>query len=156
VTVDAQRFTRLVQEAAAVDEGHARNAIAATLRTLGERLDAGEARQVAALLPPEIAGRIGPHGPAEAFDVDEFIRRVAEREAVDTRTAERDVRAVFTALGAALPAEEIDDLAAQLPKGFAPLLPRGPDVAPLAADELARRVARRAGTEPDRGSPVSW
>jgi uncharacterized protein (DUF2267 family) len=54
--------------------------------------------------------------------VDEFVRRVAEREGTDPKTAREHARAVFTALGEAVAPGELRDMAAQLPKDFAPLL----------------------------------
>jgi uncharacterized protein (DUF2267 family) len=148
--VDAQRFTTVVQEAAGIDEGHAARAIAATLATLAERLDRGEARDLAEEVPPELAAWLATNTPAARFGVDEFIRRVAEREGVDAATAERDARAVFTALGYAVSPGELADVAAQLPQEFARLLPRGPSVDPPTADEFAGRIARRTGLDGER------
>jgi uncharacterized protein (DUF2267 family) len=150
MSVDAQRFTTLVREAASIDEGHAARAIAATLATLAERLDRGEARDLAAEVPPELAAWLATNTPAARFGVDEFIRRVADREGVDAATAERDARAVFTALGYAVSPGELSDVAAQLPKEIAGLLPRGPWVERPTADELAERVARRTGLDRER------
>jgi uncharacterized protein (DUF2267 family) len=148
--VDAQRFTTFVQEAAGIDEAHAARATAATLATLAERLDRGEARDLAEELPPELAAWLATNTPADRFGVDEFIRRVAEREGVDAATAERDARAVFTALGYAVSPGELADAAAQLPQEFARLLPRGPWVDRPTADEFAERVARRTGLDDER------
>jgi uncharacterized protein (DUF2267 family) len=146
--MDARRFTANVQEAAGIDEERAAHAISATLTTLAERLTAGEARDLAAELPPEIAPWLAAtNGGPEAFDLDEFLRRVAEREAVDTASAERDARAVFTALGQAVSADELAVVAAQLPKDFAPLLPRGRHVEQLSARQFMDKVARRAGID---------
>jgi uncharacterized protein (DUF2267 family) len=62
-------------------------------------------------------------------------------------TAERDARAVFAALGQAVTPGELDDMAAELPKDFAPLLPRGPGFEVLPADAFVQRVAERAGLD---------
>ena len=145
--MDAQRFTTLVREAAGIDAGHAARAIAATLATLAERIDPGEARDLAAEVPPELAAWLATNTPAARFGVDEFIRRVAEREGVDAATAERDARAVFTALGYAVSPGELADVAAELPNEFAGLLPRGSWVEQPTADEFAERVARRTGLD---------
>jgi uncharacterized protein (DUF2267 family) len=148
--VDAPRFVAIVQQAAGIDREHAGEAIAATLATLAERLDPGEARDLAAEVPPEYAPWLATDTPADRFGVDEFIRRVAEREGVDAARAERDARAVFAALGNAVSAGELADAAAQLPQDFAPLLPRGPWVDRLTADEFAERIARRTGLDGER------
>ena len=155
LSVDAQRFATLVQEAAGIDEGHAARAIAATLATLAERLDPGEARDLADEVPPELAAWLATNTPAARFGVDEFIRRVAEREGVDAASAERDARAVFTALGYAVSPGELADVAAELPNEFAGLLPRGPWIERPTADEFAGRVARRTGLDRERAMRVA-
>ena len=150
--MDAERFATLVQDAAGIDDAHARRAIAATLATLAERLDPGEARDLADEVPPELAPWLATNTPAARFGVDEFIRRVAEREGVDAATAERDARAVFAALGSAVSPGELADAAAQLPNEFATLLPRGPWVDRPAAGEFAARIARRTGLDGERAT----
>jgi uncharacterized protein (DUF2267 family) len=146
---DHERFITTVQEAADLNREQAERAIRATLETLSERIAEGEARDLAAELPPEVAPHLGRKGPAERFDVDEFLRRVAELEGVDVETADAHARAVFAALGQAVSAKELADLEAELPKDFAPLLPAGPHVDVLAADEFIQRVADRAGLHED-------
>ena len=148
--MDAQRFTTFVQQAAGIDDAHAGRAIAATLATLADRLDRGEARDLAAEVPPELAAWLATNTPAAGFGVDEFIRRVAEREGVDATTAERDARAVFTALGHVVSLGELADVAAQLPNEFARLLPRGTWVEQPTPDEFAGRIARRTGLDGER------
>jgi uncharacterized protein (DUF2267 family) len=148
--VDAPQFATLVQEAAGIDDPHAARAIAATLATLAERLDPGEARDLASEVPPEFAAWLATDTPAARFGVDQFIRRVAEREGVDAASAERDARAVFAALGHAVSPGELADAAAQLPQEFATLLPRGPWVDRPTADEFAGRIARRTGLDGER------
>jgi uncharacterized protein (DUF2267 family) len=77
---------------------------------------------------------------------------VARRAETDLDGAERDARAVFAALGRVLSADELDDLAAELPKDYAPLLPRGPFVDVLAADVFVQRIAQRAGLDQERAT----
>ena len=56
-------------------------AITATLETLNERLTGGEAKDLAAQLPKEVQPALQPKTEeAEAFSLEEFYRRVAERE----------------------------------------------------------------------------
>jgi uncharacterized protein (DUF2267 family) len=150
MSVNAPRFAALVQEAAGIDDAHAGRAIAATLAALAERLDPGVARDLASEVPPEFAAWLATDTPAARFGVDQFIRRVAEREGVDAASAERDVRAVFAALGHAVSPGELADAAAQLPQEFARLLPRGPWVDGPTADEFAGRIARRTGLDGER------
>jgi uncharacterized protein (DUF2267 family) len=140
-------FLTIVEQAADIGRDEAERAVRATLETLGERIAGGEARDLAAQLPPEAAPFIGVPGDAQRFDLDEFVRRVAEREGVDVSTARRHARAVFTALGRTLSRQELDDLAAELPKSLAPLLPSGPDVEVISAETFLRSVADHAATD---------
>jgi uncharacterized protein (DUF2267 family) len=145
--MDHERFITIVEQSAGVDREQAERAARATLQTLAERITAGEARDLAAQLPPELAPALNTTGEAEPFDLEELLRRVAQRIGVDRATAERSVRATFDALGQAITGSELADLAAQLPRDFAPLLPAGPDVDVLPAEAFVRRVAERAGED---------
>ena len=143
-------FLDLVSEAGRIrGTEDARMATEAVLATLAEHLDPGEARDLAAELPPEVAAFVATTTPAERFDVDELVERVARREGVDPDTAEIHVRAVFHALGLAVSDKAIRDVAAELPKDFAPLLPKGPHVEVLSSGAFFQRVADRAATDLD-------
>jgi uncharacterized protein (DUF2267 family) len=148
--MDAERFIGLVADAVGGDRKAAERAIGATLATLAERIERGEARQLAAILPPPIAPSLAKdRAEAERFDVDEFLRRVAEREGVDTSTAERHARAVLAVLGQAVPVKELGDVAAQLPQDIRALLPIGPGAEWVTADAFVGRVAERTGLDAD-------
>jgi uncharacterized protein (DUF2267 family) len=146
--LDHDRFIELTAQWADIGFDAAERAVRATLETLAERIDRGEAQQVAEQLPPEIAPEVATDGPAQKFDVDEFLRRVAEREAVGIKEAERHVRAVFEVLRHVLE-KEFNDVVAELPKEFAPLfgLPPVPEV--VSADAFLKRVSERTGLDPD-------
>jgi uncharacterized protein (DUF2267 family) len=145
--MDENGFLTIVEQLAGIGRERAIQATRATLETLGERIAAGEARDLAEQLPPELAPWIASTGGPEPFDVDEFLRRIAEREGVDTETSERHARAALEALARTVTAKELADMVAELPKDYAPLLPRGPHVEVAAADTFLRRVADRAGLE---------
>jgi uncharacterized protein (DUF2267 family) len=145
--MDYERFIDVVATVAALDRDGAERASRATLQTLGERIDREEARQIAAQLPPELAPWIATMSPAEAFDADELVRRVARREDVDVGVAERHVAAVFDALARTVSREEWDDMVAELPGDFARLLPRGREVHVVDLDTVLGLVARRAGLD---------
>jgi uncharacterized protein (DUF2267 family) len=147
--MDYERFITLVEQEAGVGREAAVQASHAVLQTLADRIAAGEARDLAAELPPELGPWIATATPAEAFDVDEFIRRVAEREGVDPSTAERHARAVFEVLRRALSPKELYDTIAELPSDYARLLPRGRYVEAISAEKFWRRVAERAPTDED-------
>jgi uncharacterized protein (DUF2267 family) len=153
--VEYERFLSIVEQDTGLGRDAARQATRATLQTLAERISRGEARDLAEQLPPELAPSIATDREAEAFGVDEFINRVAAREQVDPATAERHARAVLAALGQAVSADELVDLLSELPREFAPMLPRGPHAHAVRADKLVRRVAERAVLDERRAWEVT-
>ena len=109
---------------------HARDATETTLRVLGERLTAEEDGDLAAQLPPEIGAYLtaeGAAGTGERFDLDEFYRRVAEREGHDcTPSQARDhALAVMTTVVDLVSQGEVEHLASQLPDDYRELLGAG-------------------------------
>jgi uncharacterized protein (DUF2267 family) len=66
--MDAQRFTAVAAGALGADARRAERAIAATPETLAERIDRGEARDLAARLPAERTWR-RPAAPAAIVSV---------------------------------------------------------------------------------------
>src|SRR3954452_8067571 len=147
--LDYERFITVVAEDAEIGFEAAERAARAVLETLGERIAQGEARDIAAQLPPELSPYIATNTPADGFDVDEFVRRIAERAGVDAATAERHARAVFTALSRALDRREHDQMATELSKDYWPLLGRGLRVDVVSADVFFQQVAERAGLDYD-------
>lgn len=145
--MDYERFLEIVQAEIGGDRDRAERATRAVLQTLGERIERGEARDLAVRMPPELAPYIAAGARGEPFDAEEFVRRVAEREDVDARTAERDARVVLAALGQVVGPDELDDLAAQLPMDFATVLPRGRPGPVVQSGAFLRRVAERAGLD---------
>jgi uncharacterized protein (DUF2267 family) len=141
---DRDSFLAIVQDAAGLERESAERATQAVLQTLADRLSAGEARDLAEQLPADIAAWLATNTGAEPFDVDEFLRRVAEREDVDLKSAERHAMAVLLALGRSVSAEELHDMASELPKSFAYLLPAGRRIEVMPADLFLERVAERA------------
>jgi uncharacterized protein (DUF2267 family) len=122
--MDYDRFLDLVAERADVSREVAERLALATLRTLGERISGGEARDLAAQLPTRLASPLMPaEEEAEAFSLDEFIRRVAERAGTDRHTANIGVAAVLTTLRDAVTSGEFDDVMSQLPLEFRELSP---------------------------------
>lgn len=98
-------------------------AITATLETLNERITGGEARDLAAQLPKEVQPALRPKAEeAESLSLEEFYRRVAEREGVDVETARIDSSAVMRVIREAVAPGELDDVMGQLPEGFNTLL----------------------------------
>ncbi|MEA2320529.1 MAG: putative drug exporter of the superfamily [Solirubrobacteraceae bacterium] len=100
--VKAARKTDLLEEVArraGVSTAQAERALRAAVATLAERVTRRETRSLAAQLPPSIAEVLRQAGRRpERFSVDEFVRRVSEREGVPEDEAALHARAVMTTL----------------------------------------------------------
>jgi uncharacterized protein (DUF2267 family) len=138
--MDRREFIDIVARAISGDADTAELAVHAVLQTLGERFGADENRQLVTELPPELGPWLYTAGPAQRFDAEEFVRRVAEREGTDPATAERHVRAVLIALSRAMSDDEYRDLKGRLSKEYAPLLPKGTDVGAVPVEVFLSRI----------------
>jgi uncharacterized protein (DUF2267 family) len=148
--MDYEQFVSSVQDALAIDRLSAERAVAATLNTLADRLTREQARKLVALLPSEIGPQLFTGTPtAEAFDVDEFLERVARRAGLDVPTARRQADVVLVAFARAVGPDEFDRIAATLPKDYAQLLPRGPAIEPPSMDTVVDDVASHADLDRD-------
>lgn len=124
LAMDADEFLERVRTEGGLDSTEAaRTAAEATLRTLGERITAGQAADLATYLPEEFEAWLVDGGDDEVatYDADEFVDRVAERSGGDRETAVRHVRAV-TATVAAAAGEEFEDALDQLPAEYGGIL----------------------------------
>lgn len=90
----------------------------ATLETLRERLAGNEPSNLAAQLPPEVAPYVEGEGGREAFSVEEFYERVAQKESVGRDEAVKHARAVATVVQTAVTGGELDDVRSQLGNGY--------------------------------------
>jgi uncharacterized protein (DUF2267 family) len=97
-------------------------AIRATLQSLAERIASGEARDLAEELSDELAPLVATTSDAEHFDVDEFVRRLADRTGHSVEQARDDVRSLMVTLREALGDDEFFDVAVQLPREYDPVL----------------------------------
>jgi uncharacterized protein (DUF2267 family) len=121
--MDRKRFVQLVAERGGLtEEPVAERAARATLQTLAERIDRGEASDLAAQLPTGLADALETATNREPFARDEFVRRVGERSGLDEQAAHKVVQAVFAATAEAVAPGEYDEVVGQLPAGYAPLL----------------------------------
>jgi uncharacterized protein (DUF2267 family) len=98
--------------------GEAVRAIRATLTTLGERIQAGEARDLAASLPMEVdyylTDAVAEHG--QRFDWSTFVERVREREGIeDGAAAAYHARVVLDVAAEVVAPAEIQQVRDQLP-----------------------------------------
>jgi uncharacterized protein (DUF2267 family) len=97
----------------------------ATLEVLAQRLFGGEADDLAAQLPSELAYYMKQVESSESFDLDAFFERVAEREGVDLPDATHHSRMVMSVVREAITQGEFEDVLAQLPEDYQPLFELG-------------------------------
>lgn len=120
-------FLDRVAEGTGQDRDAALRAAHVVLEVLAIRITAGQAEDIAALLPPELAialerGIAEGGRAAKPLTDDTFIDEVARRARVSRGQAIEDIRAVLNALRATLPQKEWSDTIAQLPDEYRPLL----------------------------------
>ena len=117
------QFVEKVAGRAAVGFEAAESLTAAVLRVLSQRISGGEAADLASQLPAGLKPHLlGAGEPAQAFDADDFVRRVADRTGTDPDRARAAVRAVFTTLRETATLGELDEVTSQLPKDFRDLV----------------------------------
>jgi uncharacterized protein (DUF2267 family) len=143
-----ERFVHAVARNAGIGKDAAKRATSATLETLGERLDARAARDLADKLPPELGALLVTVSDHVEFDLDEFLRRIADREDVDDATARRDAQALFQALADTIGLDELAELVALLSPDYEALLPHGSSDDLAAYERFLHRVYAR-GPFPD-------
>lgn len=122
--MDREQFLEQVTERANLSsKDEAEALVRATLATLAERIVGDEATDLATQLPPELGDALaGSSAEAEGFDRHEFVSRVAARAGLDNAAAEQAAQALFAVTREAVTAGEFDDVVAQLPNDYQPLL----------------------------------
>jgi uncharacterized protein (DUF2267 family) len=107
------------------DRQETERVIRLVLGVLAQRLEPGEAEDLAAQLPlPAGAWLTEQRGPATAFGVQEFLGRVATGAGATERTALWDASAVLCTVAEAVSGGELNDVLSQLPSGYAALFGR--------------------------------
>ena len=104
--------------------GEALEAVRATLATLSERVAGGAATNLAAELPSALGEYLKDRAP-ERFDLDEFFRRVSEKEGQGLPQAVFHARVVMEVVREAVSAGSIDKIRDQLPSDYDPLFEAG-------------------------------
>jgi len=98
--------------------GETVRATRATLMTLGQRIPAGNAEDLAASLPLEIkwylTGAVGDH--SQRFDWQTFLTRVSEIEGVDRSAAAYHAQVIIDLVSTLVPASDLQQLRDQLPE----------------------------------------
>ena len=121
--MDYQTFIDTEAQRAGLPKDQAETVAHATLRTLADRITGGEAGDLAAQLPNPLKGDLQKEQEnAEAFDVDEFVRRVSERAHVDQATARNGAMATLITVREAVTPGEFDDITSQLPQDYRELV----------------------------------
>jgi uncharacterized protein (DUF2267 family) len=117
--MDYDQFIEAVAQRAQVPRDEAEALARATLMTLSERINGGQARDLAEQLPDRMRGWLLPTDEnAERFDPREFLRRVGVHAEVDTDRAEQGTRAALATLRDAVTRKEFSDMFCQLPKDY--------------------------------------
>lgn len=117
--MDFDEFLGQVQNRAQLDStGEALQVTRITLSTLAERVQPGEATDLAAQLPQEIDRFLTETGEVESFDFDGFVDRIVSRgdyEDDERADAVFHAQVVLDVVSEAASAGELDDLRGQLP-----------------------------------------
>lgn len=117
----SERIFQSVEQSGALPPNlRAPEAVGATLCTLSSRLSGGEARGLAAALPPTLQSIVQPCAThrdeqPEVFNRREFLEAIAEQLQIDTDQARAVSQAIFAAVERELPMKEITDIESQLP-----------------------------------------
>ena len=140
--VDYREFVAFIEERSGVTHRVAKQAACLVLRRITSRINRGERKDIAALLPKPL-GQCIPLGERIAkFDLDRFIRRVAEELHVDRATAGRVAAAVLAALFVVIGDQEFAEMRVQLPQDFKPLLEAAVGAARSAAEAPRSQASR--------------
>lgn len=98
--------------------GEAIRVIRAGLTTLGERLQPGEASDLAGPLPMEIDFFLQDADSGQLFDYQEFISRVGERARAEEADAAYYAQVVMDVVDETTPESELQDVRDQLPADY--------------------------------------
>lgn len=120
--MEYDQFLNMVQRKVRLaSHGEAVEAIHATLETLGERLDSGQTRKLAAQLPHEIGFYLTNSHRTGRFDLDEFFERVSHRPSANKPDAVHHARVVIVVMEEAVTPQLLEKVLDQLPADFNPL-----------------------------------
>lgn len=98
--------------------GEAIRATRATLTTLGERLQPGEASDLAGPLPMEIDYFLHDANSGQIFNYGHFVQRVAERANADPADANYYAQAIVDVTSETVQEAELQDVMGQLPEDY--------------------------------------
>jgi uncharacterized protein (DUF2267 family) len=181
--VEYDEFIDRVAERAGVSREHAEALSHATLKVLADRISGGQALDLAAMMPEELARHLrrSPHKQPKKYGFDEFVGKVHDRAAnVPRKEVLPGIRAVLLTLREVAGEKEFRDALAQLPHQFEELLQEegareaAPDGGPTAdadapggqwaggpasqaaqGDALVQRTAERAGVSAEEAAELT-
>jgi uncharacterized protein (DUF2267 family) len=142
--MDHDTFMGKVQQRADLsNRGEADTATRATLTTLGERIEEGEADDLAAQLPVEIDRYLEEAESGQRFDFEEFAARVADRVELDS-LADRPgqlAQAVMSVVADATDTGQLQDIVTHLPQdeGYGRLLDFAEEEPEIDEEEVPER-----------------
>ncbi|MET7804656.1 DUF2267 domain-containing protein [Micromonospora chersina] len=117
--MDQDEFIGAVAKRCGMSSEQATAVTRATLTTLAERIDGGEARDLADRLPEALrAYAFGGSETGERFGLDVFVERVSGRADIDVDRAKDGVTAVFDVLRDAVDPAGYADVVTQLPAEY--------------------------------------
>jgi uncharacterized protein (DUF2267 family) len=120
--MDQREFIRKVAERSQLSKEESADLTRAVLDALGQRLSAGEVRDLVLQLPDPLAEAIHPKSKSpERFDLTELIDRVSKRTGLNETETTVGVRAVLTTLRDAIDERVFNQVMSQLPSGFSKL-----------------------------------
>lgn len=99
-------------------EGDAARATRIVLTTLGERIDDGEASDLASQLPREIGRHLTKPEGAGQFSYQDFIERVADRAEVEEADANYYAQAIMALVSECVQEGELEQVRDQLPEDY--------------------------------------
>lgn len=113
------QFVGKVQNRAELSSrGEAIRATRVVLTVLGERLQPGEASDLAGPLPMEIDRYLEAADSGQRFDYDEFVERVADREGVEVPDANHHAQVVVQTVSETVYASELREVKDGLPDDY--------------------------------------
>ncbi|SNR36016.1 Uncharacterized conserved protein, DUF2267 family [Haloechinothrix alba] len=123
-STEMHQFVRNVQDRAGLETyGESHQLSRAAMTVLGQSVSGGQAKKLAAWLPPELHAELAEeHGHATAFDKHAFLDKIAGFiPSVDLDEVEKQVSAVLRTLHGSAPEDELTDTIDQLPPELAAL-----------------------------------
>jgi uncharacterized protein (DUF2267 family) len=160
--VEYDQFIDSVAQRSGLSREQSESLTQATLQVLADRISGGQAADLEAQLPEQLAGllRRSPQKPAESYGLQRFVDKVAELAPdVPAEVVLPGIRAVLLTLRDAVPDKEFTDTIAQLPQEFRELVQEEkiPPQAPLqsAGDQTAGAAAAGGQQAGGRGDTAA-